>query len=373
MKKIALLILLISQLSIISATEQDDELVEEYVVVPDFNKILGPDQVPAPITSVGPIRQFLNKFIARYQQPKLNAPKGSIQQLLDTGRITHVLDGRLDLRYLEITSLIGLNNIPSIETVNHLNLSHNKLENIIELEAFNLPQLIELNVSYNQLKRIESEVFSNLPHIRVLHCSYNQLKKIKQGIFKNLPDLVAVHLDNNQLETIESKAFFALPYLRVLNFSHNQLETIEPEVFVALPYLKVLDLSYNQLRQIEPKEFNLYLERLNLSHNRLITIELKDFNLLNLEVLNLSYNRLKTIEPKYSKLPGIKELDCTNNCLTEDNVKKIKDYYKNNILIKVFLENQTPHPTGDHTKAALRNPRPLDSIYLIPDQVAEVE
>jgi len=341
MKKIVLISLLVSRLCIINAAQQANEF--------DFMD----DNLIAQLDAIN-----LNEQAEEEQQIPV-VPIGSIQQLLDEGRVFNIINGELDfeldLSNQNITSLIGLNRIPNIETVTHLILHNNRLERL-EPGIFDRLQALQyLILNNNRLERLEPGIFDRLRALQYLYLNNNRLERLELGIFANLQELQKLNLSFNGLERLEPGTFDNLQALEDLNLSCNRLIRLESGLFINTQALRYLDFSNNHIEQID---LEVFVEGL-LPHVR---------NLI------FSNNRIEFIDvPLFTTISYISSLDFSFNRLREDNIIEIQNFPQLHGIRYLFKDGQRPLPstTGRYTKAALRETRVLEEVLQLDQKTDE--
>jgi Leucine rich repeat len=125
----------------------------------------------------------------------------SVQDLIDNGQCPEVeinYDGlkKLNLSYKNLTSLDGLQNIPSIQQVQILNSTNNKLTQL-PTTIGSLTNLKKLYLHTNKLTQLPSTIGS-LTNLQSLNLDNNQLTQLPSTI-GSLINLECLYLDNNYL------------------------------------------------------------------------------------------------------------------------------------------------------------------------------
>ncbi|XP_047528577.1 chaoptin-like [Vanessa atalanta] len=106
----------------------------------------------------------------------------------------------LDLSFNRITHL-KTSNFRGLIKLNSLCLSNNNIES---MESFDedLSNLKLLDLSYNKLQNIINEHLINLKELTVLNLSFNNLKYLSATAFNNLNKIIQIDLEHNKLQTI---------------------------------------------------------------------------------------------------------------------------------------------------------------------------
>lgn len=119
---------------------------------------------------------------------------------LENGGVTESFETYLDLSHKNLTSLDGLQNIPNIESIHNLNLSHNNLTQIPDNIFNKLKNVKVLNLSHNKLIKLPNKIFDNLIKLEIINISENQLTSLSENIFLKLKELTSIDLLNNYLD-----------------------------------------------------------------------------------------------------------------------------------------------------------------------------
>lgn len=229
----------------------------------------------------------------------------------------------LDLSHNEIKSLPEDSELLKLRSLQYLYLQHNNITDISN-EAFSgLVSMRVLNISHNRLHTLPEGLFANARELREMYLNDNTLFELARGIFHRLEQLIVLDLSSNQLTSnhIDHGTFLGLIRLIVLNLSNNALTRIDGKTFKDLFFLQILNLKNNTIGYIEDNAFlPLYnLHTLNLAENRLHTIDENLFNgLFVLSKLTLNNNLLVNIDRRaFKNCSDLKELDLSSNQLLD--------------------------------------------------------
>jgi len=199
----------------------------------------------------------------------------SIEESLDAAEKidmnTRLKDGTLDLSYLDIDNLSGLEKIPGIKNITALKLGLNRLRSIKPGTFQELSQLKSLSLTDNKLSEIKPGAFQGLSQLESLSLNYNKLSDINLGAFKGLSKLKGLFLNYNKLSDINPGVFQELSQLESLSLVNNKLSDINLAAFQGLSQLMLLYLENNKLSDIKPGTFQglSKLKILYLSNNKL--------------------------------------------------------------------------------------------------------
>ncbi|XP_014249730.1 protein artichoke-like [Cimex lectularius] len=186
--------------------------------------------------------------------------------------------------------------------VEELNLMNNEIDHIMALTIImeTLPQLKFLDVSKNKLQDIMFGALRGHPTLERLHINDNHLKRVVREAFTAMPALRELRLRNNSLSNYLEMPLWNLPALKGLDLAHNEFRRLDRRVLANLPSLRRLDVSKNNLLVVDPASFlgTPALEHVNLSHNAIEVITPQTLpHLNNLFDLDVGSNRLRSIVP----------------------------------------------------------------------------
>lgn len=232
-------------------------------------------------------------------------PAFSVQQLIDYGAVQR--NAKLDLSNRFITSLTGLERVRDIETIEHVDLSHNRLARLPNLH---MPRLKTLDLSDNRLTLVNGLV---MPQLETLNVSNNKISSFA-GTAEQLRSLEVLDVSNNVLTAVPN---LKTSKLKKYVLHHNVITTVRNEDVAHLVMLEDLNLAHNALTTIDTLEpLKETLKILDCSHNELQDVE--NIKLDRLESLNLNNNNIKEIAFTYSH-SHLHTLSITNN-----NIERIK-------------------------------------------------
>ncbi len=236
----------------------------------------------------------------------------SIAELQKAGKLPQIKVGKLDLKYLKINSLQGLQDIPNIAKISELNLAFNRMNTIPPNAFAGLQNLTDLDLPGNQISTIQENAFKGLNNLQWLNLGGNQISTVLTYIFEGLSNLKTLWITNNKISYLPAKAFGKLNNLKWLKLSQNQINRISINAFVGLQNLTDLDLSENQINRIP----------INIARRTPINVFAE---LNNLESLNLSKNQINKIPANaFVGLNKLKLLDLRNNLLSETTEERLR-------------------------------------------------
>eukprot|EP00093_Oithona_nana_P006834 06834.XXX_231629_228369_1 [CDS] Oithona nana genome sequencing. len=208
--------------------------------------------------------------------------------------INHLSFFNSKVHSLEVFSLTAQGN-----TLRHLLLAKNDLEDVPTLALLHLKHLLVLNLNDNRIQILESAAFSSLQRLAKLTLFRNEIRKMEKGAFQGLQSLHHLNLGRNKLKAIEDGVFAELTTLVFLDLSHNQIQTITPSNFQGLVSLNWLSLAFNRMPNVSENTFEplLHLTSLYLDYNQLHHLHNKSLQALqeSLELLSLAGNILRQV------------------------------------------------------------------------------
>ncbi|XP_045480876.1 chaoptin [Harmonia axyridis] len=266
------------------------------------------------------------------------------------------------------------------DAIEHVDLSHNIIGKL-PLNSFSVPaarNLYELDLSWNSISSLShGGMFSRFQSLNWLDLSHNRLAQIDAGTFRELPRLSSLDLSNNVQLTLEPNGltFHGLedslihlnldnvslsqvpllptPHLISLSLADNYLPTVPPEMATNLSALCELNLNNNDLTSVPivthslPELRYLYMADnpiTSLSNTSLLGVadSLKELDIRNLDINELEAGAfcklcsLKTLALSFYRnlknynIPkllinncGLEELEVNVDFATEDNLEKI--------------------------------------------------
>ena len=206
-------------------------------------------------------------------------------------------------RLTSVPDLLGL------ESLQTLDLSHNKLTSVTGYECEAAPRLASLHLHHNNISEVtglhtlDSVVSIDLAHNRLeavpslpsslqrLDLSHNLVMEV--NFPRGQSQLLHLDLSHNPLNTLEVEAFSGLSHLRSLRLAFTRLTSVPSPALSSLTSLRTLDLSGLLVASLGQSDLTLpSLASLSLSHcSKLDKIEAGAFgHFHSLETLNLSHN-----------------------------------------------------------------------------------
>lgn len=279
-------------------------------------------------------------------------PSFSLRALMEHGRFNRSVNeqGELDLSYLHLADLDGIDDVPHIQTVQTLNMSHNSISRMTPHNFQSLTYLKKLDLSFNKITGLRANIFKHMGHLVSLNVSHNYISHLDKDTFGGLYALQNLDISYNKLEWIGIGAFHDLTHTKSVNISNNQLYLISPRVLNPLTHVKKLNLSHNQFNIIHSHVLHAlrHLEQLDLSNNQLKRITSDSlYGLKRLEVLNLRNNDIVIVDlhtPHF--LPKLTTIVLGNNPIKNKRLAAIRTQLPN---VKI-LKNDPPRTTKTITR-----------------------
>ncbi|TGZ53903.1 Chaoptin [Temnothorax longispinosus] len=293
----------------------------KWLSLQDNNILLVPASALTQLPSLAHLHVQFNR-IAALSSELIRATSTNLMTLGLTRNLVREIPPRLfynfeNLINIELSgnmlSIISQNMFAGLEdTLQNLDISYNRLTDIIELPLRNL---VSLNLAGNQLKRISPDTFKYLHKLRYLNLSNNPLYGGFPPIFPS--SLINLDISYTELKILPSVLLLNLESLERISLASNQLQEIDEGTFQYLYNLTTIDLSYNAIEHIDNNAFvgliNLY--SLNLRDNRLTSFIGEHFNTgTGLEILDLSDNRINQLsQTAFAIHPRLRQLNLSGN------------------------------------------------------------
>ena len=170
----------------------------------------------------------------------------------------------------------GLSDVPlfnGLSHLEHLDLSHNEITTIGNLDFFPLSAIETIDLSHNRIVEVSATTFAHdhLGGLRRLYLANNRLGIPPDLSHPSMSGLRFLSLFGNELTVIKPEDFTGLSGLEYLSLSRNELTELPDHVFSEMPNLRRLWLRSNKIGRIAPAAFSglSNLEYLNLSGNPL--------------------------------------------------------------------------------------------------------
>lgn len=249
--------------------------------------------------------------------------------------------------------------IPSAPALTHLDLSHNRLEDLESIDIPAMRNLVSLKIANNKLKALPASlaklsdirvldvssnyftefppVICDMPNLYELDISFNSIEELPETIGK-LASLSRFIITNNKLKNFPATVS-GMDLLRELDCRFNALHNID--VLSSLPALEALHCGHNVISAVSPpsrfaklRHFRMnknpttalllpvapdpsrtMITYLNVAGAKLSALDEAVFDALqNLEQLVLDDNAFTAL-PHLGKLKKLQSLQCANNSL----------------------------------------------------------
>ncbi|CAI5438326.1 unnamed protein product [Caenorhabditis angaria] len=222
---------------------------------------------------------------------------------------------------------------------------HNFINDSVVTEIGKLKALKTLDLSRaDGVFEPPMKLFEDIPQIETLKLSGCSIAALEPGQFAVLKKLKELDLRVNLIENITAYSFDGLENLKRLSIAGNFISKLEPDVFFGLSSLEELDIGWNEIKDIDPEVFKPLIEKLTtLSlRNNPLTV-LPSTGLTNIEKLSLSECRFTDINSinlsNYSKLNELDISKCNITKIEEDSFSAQKSTLKKLQLQKNKLKS----------------------------------
>lgn len=208
-----------------------------------------------------------------------------------------------------------------LTALEEVDLSSNSIENLPR-HIFDNTSLSILTMRYNEMAGRPAFVAHSL---QKLDLSYNKLENVNDMFFTDMPNLNNLVLKGNAIRKVHHAAFAPLKDLRHIDLSFNDLEQVSAMLFLENGYLDTIRMNDNARLNKLPldgfastlKDFNVYLfdasncDLNELGENTFATMP-------RLTILNLSWNNIESLGTGlFSFLARLVKLDLSNNLISE--------------------------------------------------------
>lgn len=154
---------------------------------------------------------------------------------------------------LDGSLVLCLQSLSSLQFLEILDLSFNRLQRLPLDFSRALTSLLELRLDHNLLRQLEPASLEHLENLRKLDLSYNQLQALAVGTFSGLSVLRVLSLEGNRLQVLGAGVLQRQRRLEVLLLGHNNISGIEVDALAPLRGLTLLDLRANRLSRLRFK------------------------------------------------------------------------------------------------------------------------
>lgn len=194
----------------------------------------------------------------------------------------------------------------------NLYLFANGIEGLTAEDFDSMENLEMLDLSQNKLTELPDRVFEPLTSLRNLDLSSNQITHISEECFHGMALLERLYLYSNYIEDIHPAAFNGLDHLLELKLQGNRLTSLPA---LKMPGLLLLDLRFNVLPTLGPSDLQTpNLESLKLGGMGLTTLNKELIGgLKNLHELDISGNQLESFPSILKETPGLIHLSLAAN------------------------------------------------------------
>lgn len=116
--------------------------------------------------------------------------------------------------------------------------------------------LVKLNISHNEIRDISELDFYKIPNTLEIDFSYNKISAIGYSDFNGAGKLTTIHFSHNEISIIRTEAFVNLNYLSFLDFTNNSItyfgaifrnDTKITKILLKENPIKVINCGFSQL------------------------------------------------------------------------------------------------------------------------------
>ena len=170
----------------------------------------------------------------------------------------------MDCSWRELVCIPPLRHTEYLEL---LDMSHNKLSELLENSFIGFPNLLNLDLSTNNITTLNGKVFNRLNNLQTLDLSSNKMIYITDDAFISLDKLQTLDLSWNSISTLTNDTFSGMKMLQNLDMSFNSLSFVSDNVFGGLYSLLRLNLRSNNFFSLANTTFDVLskLKRLDMS------------------------------------------------------------------------------------------------------------
>ena len=254
--------------------------------------------------------------------------------------------------------------------IHTLDLSHNMLTKVPNLQRRDFPDLTNLLLGYNNITVIRRADLAGMSYIRELVLKENGIEMIEDDAFAECSNITLLDLDNSRFSVLPDLSY--MPKLRNLHLDHGRLTVLPADMCQGHPHLTILKVEDNLLTELPSfGKCNPGLTIAIFSHNRIRTLRSDTFarqgllryldledNLISvlpeglfddtrsLEKLYLAQNSLTELSPQlFEKLIHLVIFDASHN-----SIKKLESgQFKNNTEMDILLLNNNKISEIDDT------------------------
>ncbi|XP_018410277.1 PREDICTED: toll-like receptor 13 [Nanorana parkeri] len=237
----------------------------------------------------------------------LNLLGNQIQYLSENILESCSLSKTVDLSRNRLKNMICLKFLEPLR-LESLIVEHNLLKQLINCSgAPKFPNLKSISFRYNRIWSVDANAFAFSPNLEELKLNINNILFLTSNTFWGLTKLKSLRLDNNLITDLYQSTFRSLKELTSLNLRNNRVSVIFKDVFYYLTNLTILDLGGNKITQVKIGAFNglKSLSKLYLDRNQIKTITEETFRdvAVTLQVLDLMANQLRFESSRQNSSP----------------------------------------------------------------------
>ncbi len=143
-----------------------------------------------------------------------------------------------------------------LETVRTLDLHHNEITTLEDLQFSGLMELLSIGLGHNYIASIEPNTFANASScLSNLDLSFNNISQLHASLFRPLKRLTMLMLHNNCIHILDPILFWGLFQLRIIVMSNNEIVDIPQNLFKDSLQVSVIILRHNKLSRFDTHTF----------------------------------------------------------------------------------------------------------------------
>lgn len=202
----------------------------------------------------------------------------------------------------------------SLNNLEVLDLSRNRLDRFFFLCRNESYELSFLNVSHNQLEYIDENALNHrTSKLKVLDISWNLLSGINDTMLQHMKVLEHLSLANNPIgDNIDEFVFENVTTLKYLDLKNISASIFYPRLFENLNNLEYLDLSMNLIETVPPLPSD-NLRVLDLSHTHILNVGTLELPHLRELRMNNMLSLTRVFLSDFEDLPNLQTLSM-NQC-----------------------------------------------------------
>lgn len=245
---------------------------------------------------------------------------------------------QLDISYLS-QWMIGQVPYQQFKYLNKLNGSGNLFEELPTQSFNNMPNLLEIDFSHNNITQLNTPFAARMlidenTQLSTIDLSHNKIRQILASDFDGLTQLTELDLSYNHIYHIDVNSFDTNAYLKVLRLNNNSLTTFDCHVFTPLKNLKLLTFTFDIISSLVLDCVGCSIDitvnntnEIEIDLSGITTFTLNKNSLKNLGIFTMGKNAAKNVTEIIEMLPtSLRQLDLSSNNLKDQSVNIINRF-----------------------------------------------